>query len=112
MPRAADVDRQSRISMSAQIRAFDAAGKPAVTRPFRLRLGALAVAAGLALLAGCADAPRTPVAGGPDPADPAARVPGVDYRSTVGTYKSQRPVEPAPWGEQNERVTPAPKSGQ
>jgi hypothetical protein len=96
--------------MSAQIRA-DAAGKPAATRPFRLRLGALAVAAGLALLAGCADAPRTPVAGGPDAADPAARVPGVDYRSTTGAYKSQRPVEPAPWGEQNERLTPAPKSG-
>jgi hypothetical protein len=99
--------------MSAHIRAFDAAGEPAVTRPFRLRLGALAVTAGLAaLLAGCADAPRAPVAGGPDPADPAARVPRVDYRSTAGAYKSQRPVEPAPWGEQNERVTPAPKSGQ
>ena len=99
--------------MSAHIRAFDAAGKPAVPRPFRLRLGALAVAAGLAALpVGCADAPRTPVAGGPDPADPAARVPRVDYRSTTGAYKSQRPVEPAPWGEQNERVMPAPKSGQ
>jgi hypothetical protein len=52
-----------------------------------------------------------PVAG-PDPADPSARAPRVDYRSTTGAYKSQRPVEPAPWGEQNERVTPAPKSGQ
>jgi hypothetical protein len=98
--------------MSAQIRAFDAAGGPAVTRPFRLRLGALAVSAGLVVvLAGCADAPRLPVAG-PDPADPSARAPRVDYRSTTGAYKSQRPVEPAPWGEQNERVTPAPRSGQ
>jgi hypothetical protein len=70
------------------------------------------VSAGLVVvLAGCADAPRLPVAG-PDPADPGARVPRVDYRSTTGSYKSQRPVEPAPWGEQNERVTPAPKSGQ
>src|SRR5947208_14560457 len=99
--------------MSAQIRAFEAAGRLAVTRPFRLRCGVLALLAGLAaLLAGCADAPRSPVAGGPDPADPAARAPRVDYRSTIGAYKSQRPVEPAPWGEQNERVTPAPKSGQ
>jgi hypothetical protein len=100
--------------MSAHVRAFDAAGNPAVPRPFRLRRNVLAVVAtGLAaLLAGCADAPRTPVAGGPDPADPAARVPRVDYRSTTGAYKSQRPVEPAPWGEQNERVMPAPKSGQ
>src|SRR5262245_17904158 len=105
MPRAADVHRQSRISMSAQIRAIDAVGRPAVPRPFRLRFGALAVAAARTLLAGCADAPRTPVAGGPDPADPAARVPRVDYRSTTGTYRSQRPVEPASWGEQNERAT-------
>jgi hypothetical protein len=99
--------------MSAHVRTFDTADKPAVMRPFRLRRDGLAIVAGLALLlAGCADAPRSPVAGEPDPTDPAARVPRVDYRSTVGTYKSQRPVEPAPWGEQNERVTPAPKSGQ
>ena len=99
--------------MSAHIRAFDGAGKPAVTRPFRLRHDVLAIVVGLSLLlAGCADAPRSPMAGGPDPADPAARAPRVDYRSTIGAYKGQRPVEPAPWGEQNERVTPAPKSGQ
>jgi hypothetical protein len=99
--------------MSAQIQAFEAAGRLAVTQPFRSRCGVLALLVGLAaLLAGCADAPRSPVAGGLDPADPAARAPRVDYRSTTGAYKSQRPVEPAPWGEQNERVTPAPKSGQ
>jgi len=64
-----------------------------------------------ALLAACAEAPRVPVAG-PAPDDPGARSPRVDYRSTVGSYKSQRPVDPAPWGAQNERVAPAPKSGQ
>src|SRR5437016_642596 len=41
--------------MSAQIRAFEAAGRLAVTRPFRLRCGVLALLAGLAaLVAGCA----------------------------------------------------------
>jgi hypothetical protein len=94
--------------MSAHIRAFGAASGPAVTPPFRRELGVLA---GLVLLlAGCADAPRSPAAG-PDPADPGARAPRVDYRSTVGGYRSQRPVDPAPWVEQNERVAPAPKSG-
>jgi hypothetical protein len=95
--------------MSAHIRAFGAAGGPAVTRPFRREL---AVLAGLVLLlAGCADPPRSPAAG-PDPAAPGTRAPRVDYRSTVGAYRSQRPVDPAPWVEQNERVAPAPKSGQ
>jgi hypothetical protein len=95
--------------MSAHIRAFGAAGGPAVTQTFRRELGVLA---GLVLLlAGCADPPRSPAAG-PNPADPSARAPRVDYRSTVGGYKSQRPVDPAPWVEQNERVAPAPKPGQ
>jgi hypothetical protein len=65
----------------------------------------------LALLAhGCSAAPPVPVAG-PDPADPGARAPPVGYRSTVGSYRSQRPVEPGPWGEENQSVTPQPKSG-
>jgi hypothetical protein len=64
----------------------------------------------LALLAaGCSAAPRAPFAG-PDPSDPGARAPRVDYRSTIGSYKSQRPVEPGPWGEQNQGVAPQPKS--
>jgi hypothetical protein len=49
---------------------------------------------------------------GPDPADPGAGAPRVGYRSTIGSYKSQRPVEPGPWAEQNEPVAPQPKSGQ
>ena len=98
--------------MSAHIRTFDAAGRPALARLFQIKLGALAILTGLvALLAGCTDAPRSPVAG-PHPADPGARAPRVEYRSTVGAYRSQRPVDPAPWVEQNERVVPAPKSGQ
>ena len=75
--------------MSAHIRAFGAAGGPAVTQPFRRELGVLA---GLVLLlAGCADTPRS-LAAGPDPADPRACAPRVDYHSTVGAYKGQRPV--------------------
>jgi hypothetical protein len=96
--------------MSAHVRAFRTAVGPVVTRLFKF--GALAVLPGLAIiLAGCTDAPRLPVAG-PDPADPGARAPRVDYRSTIGSYKSQRPVDPAPWGEQNQRVAPTPKPGQ
>lgn len=69
------------------------------------------IAAALAsVLAACAQ-PLQPFSG-PDPADSAARVAAVGYRSTTGSYTSQRPVEPAPWREQNERVMPQPKSGQ
>ncbi len=60
---------------------------------------------------GCSGAPPAPVTAA-DPSDPAARAPRVGYRSTIGSYKSQRPVDPASWGEQNERVAPRPKSGQ
>jgi hypothetical protein len=53
-------------------------------------------------------APPAPSAG-PDPSDPAAPAAPVVYRSTLSGYKSQRPVEPRPWGEQNERVAPPAK---
>lgn len=41
-----------------------------------------------------------------DPADPAARAKGVEYRSTIAPYSSLRPATPAPWRERNENVTP------
>src|SRR5437763_1526191 len=98
--------------MSAHIRASCAADESAVPRPLQIRFSVRAALPVLALLlAGCADAPRLPVAG-PDPSDPGARTPRVGYRSTIGSYKSERPVEPAPWGEQNQRVAPQPKPGQ
>src|SRR5438552_4091483 len=97
--------------MSAHIRALHPAIKPAAMTPLLARYGALPLVLALALLlAGCTDAPRSPAAG-PNPTDPGARVPHVDYRSTIGSYKSQRPVSPGPWREQNEQATPAPKSG-
>jgi hypothetical protein len=95
--------------MSAHIRLSCAADEPAATRLLQIRLSVCAIVPALALLAACTDAPRAPVAGA-DPSDPGARAPRVDYRSTIGSYKSQRPVEPGPWGEQNQGVAPQPKS--
>ena len=60
------------------------------------------------LTAACLSAPERPVAG-PDPSDPKARAPATAYRPVLGGYVSQRPVEPAPWREQNDRVAPAQK---
>lgn len=51
-----------------------------------------------------------PLAGG-DPSDPAAPVPKTRYQSSLGAYERQRPVEPGPWREQNERVAPQPGRG-
>jgi hypothetical protein len=62
------------------------------------------------LLAGWRDAPVRPF-NQQNPADPWAPAPRVRYRSTIGPYKSRRPIEPAPWTEQNQRVAPQPKSG-
>jgi hypothetical protein len=47
--------------------------------------------------------------GSPDPSDPNARAPATAYRPVLGGYVSQRPVEPAPWRTQNNRVAPAEK---
>ena len=58
--------------------------------------------------AACLSAPEKPFAG-PDPSDPQVRVPAATYRPVLGGYTSQRPVGPAPWREQNERVAPAEK---
>jgi hypothetical protein len=75
------------------------------------RVGALGVPAALLLATvaqGCSVAP-TASFGGPEPSDPSVRVAGAAYRSTFRSYLSQRPVEPRPWREQNERVAPTPK---
>jgi hypothetical protein len=60
-----------------------------------------------ALLHGCAGAPGSPTVG-PNPSNPSARTGAVGYRSTTAPYVSRRPVDPAPWREQNERVAPPP----
>ena len=65
-------------------------------------LAALALA-----LSGCM--PATTQVADADPADPAAKVAQVGYRSTIAPYTSLRPAPPTPWGGRNDAVTPQPK---
>ena len=74
----------------------------------RLRLRKLAGIALLAGVQGCSAPPTSPFAA--DPADASARAPAVRYRPVLEPYTARRPVEPGPWREQNERVTPAPRN--
>jgi hypothetical protein len=71
------------------------------------RLVPFLVAAIAALLAGCSQTPQR--LAGPDPSDPRATAHAAAYRSVIGPYASQRPVEPSPWLDQNDRINPAPK---
>ena len=66
----------------------------------------LAVLTLAALASACTAPPPSPSAGA-DPSDPSARTRPVGYRSTVAPYETQRPVEPKPWEQQNERVGPS-----
>jgi hypothetical protein len=67
----------------------------------------LAVLLGL-LAAACAAAPAQPLSVA-DPANADAPAPPVRHRSSLENYVSQRPVDPVPWTEQNQRVAPRPK---
>jgi len=58
-------------------------------------------------LAGCM--PATTQVATADPADPAAKVAPVGYRSTTAPYTSLRPATPAPWRDRNDAVAPQPK---
>ena len=93
--------------MFTHFHAKSAAWWRAVLLPNR-PLSAIGIVACCLLATACNTVPYEPNAGH-DPSDPAVRVPAVGYRSTTGRYVSQRPVEPAPWREQNERVAPTPK---
>ena len=95
--------------MFAYIQAKSAALGQRRVVPFRIRPVAAIGGVALCLLAAaCVATSHAPYAG-PDPANPNVRVPSAGYRSVIGGYTSQRPVEPAPWREQNERVTPSPR---
>jgi hypothetical protein len=95
--------------MLAQIaRRIAAVGRrptPSLKRP----VASLILLLPLALLVqGCrGEAPALQVR--PDPSDPRAPVARSTYRSTLGPYTSQRPVDPAPWRGRNESVAPASK---
>ncbi|AJA65280.1 hypothetical protein JQ582_27055 [Bradyrhizobium japonicum] len=82
-----------------------AAASAARGRHFRFNWPLLAGTA--LILSGCMPA-TVPVAGA-DPADPAAKVARVGYRSTIAPYTSLRPAAPAPWRERNDSVAPQPK---
>lgn len=91
--------------MSAQFGALFAAVDPADNGhsifSSAIRGAVIAVAIGAS---GCT--PATTHMASADPADPAARVAGVSYRSTIAPYTALRPSAPAPWRERNESVTP------
>lgn len=80
---------------------------PICTRLARVRTPIGVALCGL-LLAACAAAPQRLLVGA-DPADPAARVPSANYRPVTAGYVRQRPVGPAPWREQNDRLAPGQK---
>jgi hypothetical protein len=97
--------------MFSQFGASFAAVCSAYERHLHCHVRAAAVlAAAAAALAGCL--PATTPASGADPADPAAKVAGVGYRSTIAPYDSLRPTAPAPWRERNDSAAPSPKPGQ
>lgn len=66
------------------------------------RLAPVALAA--LIVGGCSLTPPAPLHAAA--ADPHVPVPAARYSSVVGPYARQRPVEPLPWREQNDRVAP------
>ncbi len=97
--------------MLAQLGAIPAAVRSVVETIFGIRFRSLAGMAVTALTLGGCMPTAVPLAGA-DPADPGAKVAGVGYRSTIAPYTSLRPTAPSSWREQNDRVPPAPKSGE
>lgn len=96
--------------MQALLGALLAAVHSVVEKPFIIRsLTHTGLTAAALTLGACM--PATVPLAGADPADPGAKVAGVDYRSTIAPYTSLRPTVPSSWREQNDRVAPAPKSG-
>jgi hypothetical protein len=95
--------------MLAQLGAILAAVGSAVEKILGIRFRTLAgIAATVFTLGGCV--PMAVPLAGADPADPAVKVAGVGYRSTLAPYTRLRPTAPGPWRDQNDRVTPVPKS--
>ncbi|HEY2226504.1 MAG TPA: hypothetical protein VGI22_01970 [Xanthobacteraceae bacterium] len=74
--------------------AHKSAAPAAVVRQRKIRSHLLAIAGLAAMTGACANVPRTTLAG-PDPSDPKAHASPVKYRSTLGSYRSQRPVDAA-----------------
>lgn len=82
---------------------FAIARKSRLFNRFAARVGGLLLLIGM--LAGCTVARIAPLVVA-DPSDPNVPVRSARYSSVIAGYVSQRPVNPKPWREQNERVTP------
>jgi hypothetical protein len=96
--------------MSAQFGVKFAVGT-AGGRRFTINLAISAIVIAIAIpAAGCT--PATTRLAGADPADPAAGVAGVGYRSTIAPYTAMRPSTPAPWRDRNDNVAPQPRTKQ
>ena len=70
---------------------------------WRARFGLIAAALAALMAGGCAAAPPAAILAAADPSTP---VPAARYSSVTAPYTRQRPVEPLPWRERNERVAP------
>lgn len=83
-----------------------------LTTSYIAGIAARLIGIGLAtlLLAGCATNAQKQLWAGADPSDPRSPSQPVGYRSSAAGYVSQRPANPAPWRQQNERVTPPSQS--
>ena len=92
--------------LGARFTAVGSAARDVCRKRLKIAVPLVLLAAG-GLASGCA-APYPGAAH--DPADPAAKVPGVGYRPTIAPYSSLRPAVPMPWREQNQRVAPSPTS--
>lgn len=97
--------------MSAQFNAWLAAVGAAGGRHSIFIMGIRGAVLAVAVAAvGCT--PETTRMAAADPANPAAKVSGVGYRSTTAPYTSLRPSMPASWRERNESVAPKPRREQ
>jgi hypothetical protein len=65
--------------------------------------------AGILLLSSVALALAAFIARAASPDDPGAPVAASRYEPVISGTKRYRPVDPLPWGDINQRVTPAPK---
>ena len=71
--------------------------------PWNIKIGPGVALLAALMAAGCSAVPPAPPALAADPQVP---VPAARYSSVTAPYTSQRPVEPLPWRERNERVAP------
>lgn len=94
--------------MSNHVRFARATRYPARSARVSVRVAAIGFAT--LLLAGCGASTQNRLLAGAAPSEPSSPTRPVGYSSVTAGYVSQRPVNPAPWRQRNEHVTPPPKS--